>query len=132
MGTFRAVLLSITLALPFLAHAQLGNMLDISATLSGVEQSLVLVTSLPLLDPSMIEQNASSGLSLLSTFMDPSKSLAPVLGLGTGVLGAVSPAANVLLTAPVDLPAFLLLDGGAILSAGLGGIPAIPLLNSPL
>lgn len=132
MPTLRAIVVSAALVLPLLAHAQLGNLVNLADTLSGVDQSLGLVTSLPLLDPNMIEQNASSGLGLLSTSMDPSKSLGPVLGLGTGVLGAVSPAANVLFTAPADLPTFLLIDDGTILSAGLGGIPAIPLLNSPL
>ena len=132
MLTLRAILLSAALALPLFSHAQLGNILNLSGTLSGVENLTGVVSSLPLLDPNMLEQNVSSGIGLVLTFMDPSKSLSPVLGLGVGVVGAVSPAVNVLLTAPTELPAFLLIDGGTILSTGLAEIPAIPLLNSPL
>ena len=134
MRFLTVIFLSLAITLPLSSHAQLNGLSNLTnlVGISGVDNILGTVSSIPLLDPTMLTQNLSSGGALLGSFSDPSNALSPVLGLATGVLGAVSPTVNILLSSPADLPTFLLLDGGTLFSAGLGGLPEIPLINTPL
>ena len=135
MRFLKVIFLSLAITLPLSSHAQLNGLSNLTnlVGISGVDNILGTVSSIPLLDPTMLTQNLSSGGALLgSILLDPSNALSPVLGLATGVLGAVSPTVNILLSSPADLPTFLLLDGGTLLSPGLGGLPEIPLINTPL
>ena len=132
MRTLKSCLLCfiLTFSLPSLAQLEGLNL----AGLGGIVASNTLgaLISIPLLDPAMLVDNLSGGGDLFVAFLDPNSSLGPVLGLGTGVLGAVSPLINVLIASPTDSPTFLLLEGGTVLSTGLAGLPEIPLLTAPL
>ena len=134
MRFLKVIFLSLAITLPLSSHAQLNGLSNLTnlVGISGVDNILGTVSSIPLLDPTMLTQNLSSGGALLGSFLYPSNALSPLLGLATGVLGAVSPTVNILLSSPADLPTFLLLDGGTLFSAGLGGLPEIPLINTPL